>query len=50
LVQHIKRVSDDLLQIEEGSLYAAFERLLRAELVKAEWACPRQTGECGFRN
>jgi len=37
LAQHIKRVSDDLLQIEEGSLYPALQRLLKAELVKAEW-------------
>ena len=37
LVQHIKRTSDDLLQIEEGSLYPALQRLLKAELVKAEW-------------
>ncbi|HKV26098.1 MAG TPA: PadR family transcriptional regulator [Candidatus Acidoferrum sp.] len=37
LAQHIKRVSDDLLQIEEGSLYPALQRLLREELVKAEW-------------
>src|SRR5215467_9306530 len=37
LAQHIKRTSDDLLQIEEGSLYPALQRLLKAELVKAEW-------------
>jgi len=37
LVQHIKRTSDDLLQIEEGSLYPALQRLLKQELVKAEW-------------
>ena len=37
LAQHIKRTSDDLLQIEEGSLYPALQRLLRGELVKAEW-------------
>ena len=37
LVQHIKRTSDDLLQIEEGSLYPALQRLLKAELVQAEW-------------
>jgi transcriptional regulator len=37
LVQHIKRTSDDLLEIEEGSLYPALQRLLKAELVKAEW-------------
>jgi PadR family transcriptional regulator PadR len=38
LVQHIKRISQDLLQIEEGSLYPALQRLLKAELVTAEWA------------
>jgi PadR family transcriptional regulator PadR len=37
LVQQIKRTSHDLLQIEEGSLYPALQRLLKAELVKAEW-------------
>jgi transcriptional regulator len=37
LAQHIKRTSDDLLQIEEGSLYPALQRLLKQELVKAEW-------------
>jgi len=38
LVQHIKRTSRDLLQIEEGSLYPALQRLLKAELVKADWS------------
>src|SRR5437667_8778251 len=37
LVQQIKRTSNDLLQIEEGSLYPALQRLLKEELVKAEW-------------
>jgi transcriptional regulator len=37
LAQHIKRTSNDLLQIEEGSLYPALQRLLKAELVNAEW-------------
>jgi DNA-binding PadR family transcriptional regulator len=37
LAQHIKRASDDLLQIEEGSLYPALQRLLKEELVKNEW-------------
>jgi PadR family transcriptional regulator, regulatory protein PadR len=37
LVQHIKRISNDLLQIEEGSLYPALQRLLQDGLVKAEW-------------
>jgi len=38
LAQQIKRTSNDLLQIEEGSLYPALQRLLKEELVKAEWA------------
>ena len=37
LAQHIKRASDDVLQIEEGSLYPALQRLLKEELLKAEW-------------
>ena len=37
LVKHIKQVSDDLLQVEEGSLYPALQRLLKEKLVKAEW-------------
>jgi PadR family transcriptional regulator PadR len=37
LVQHIKRASNDLLQIEEGSLYPALQRLLKEGLLKAEW-------------
>jgi len=37
LAKHIKHVSNDLLQIEEGSLYPALQRLLKAGLVKAEW-------------
>jgi PadR family transcriptional regulator, regulatory protein PadR len=38
LAQHIKRMSNDLLQIEEGSLYPALQRLLQEGLVRAEWA------------
>jgi len=37
LAQHIKRTSNDLLHIEEGSLYPALQRLLKEGLVKAEW-------------
>jgi PadR family transcriptional regulator len=37
LGQHIKRTSNDLLQIEEGSLYPALQRLLKEELVKSDW-------------
>ena len=37
LAQQIKRTSNDLLQIEEGSLYPALQRLLKEGSVKAEW-------------
>jgi len=37
LLQHIKRTSHELLRIEEGSLYPALQRLLKEELLKAEW-------------
>ena len=37
LVQRIKQVSNDLLQVEEGSLYPALQRLLKAKLLRAEW-------------
>jgi len=37
LAQHIKQTSNDLLQVEEGSLYPALQRMLKAGWVKAEW-------------
>ena len=37
LVQHIQRTSKDLLQVEEGSLYPALQRMLKVRLVKARW-------------
>jgi PadR family transcriptional regulator, regulatory protein PadR len=33
----IKRLSDDVLTVEEGSLYPALQRLLLRTWVKAEW-------------
>src|SRR5579863_9047485 len=36
LAKHIKQASDDLLQIEEGSLYPALQRLLREGLLESE--------------
>lgn len=37
MVQHIKQRSRELLQVEEGSLYPALQRMLKENLVKAEW-------------
>ena len=36
LAKHIKQVSDDLLQIEEGSLYPALQRMLREGWLESE--------------
>jgi transcriptional regulator len=37
LVQRIQQGSRNLLQVEEGSLYPALQRLLKEGLVHAEW-------------
>ena len=37
IAQHIQQVSEYVLQVEEGSLYPALQRLLKAGLVKADW-------------
>jgi PadR family transcriptional regulator PadR len=37
LVQRIQQASQNLLQVEEGSLYPALQRLLKEGLVDAEW-------------
>src|ERR1700744_942861 len=37
LVQYIQQRSNNLLQVEEGSLYPALQRLVQAQHVKAEW-------------
>jgi PadR family transcriptional regulator PadR len=36
LAKHIKQVSDDLLQIEEGSLYPALQRMLKEGWLESE--------------
>ena len=43
LVQHIQQRSKNLLQVEEGSLYPALQRLLKGKLVKAEWTVSSST-------
>jgi transcriptional regulator len=37
IAQYIQQTSGDVLQVEEGSLYPALQRLLREEWVAAEW-------------
>jgi transcriptional regulator len=37
IAQHIRQVSDEVLQVEEGSLYPALQRLQIQGLVQSEW-------------
>ena len=37
IAQHIQEITDDVLQVEEGSLYPALQRLLLKGWVKGEW-------------
>lgn len=38
IAQHIKRLSREVLQVEEGSLYPALQRLRQRGWLKAGWA------------
>ena len=40
IAQHIQRLSQDVIQVEEGSLYPALQRMRQKGWIKAEW---RQT-------
>ena len=37
IAQRIHQLSNDLLRVEEGSLYPALERMLRSGWLQAEW-------------
>jgi PadR family transcriptional regulator, regulatory protein PadR len=37
IAQHIKLLSDEVLQVEEGSLYPALQRLELRGWIKSEW-------------
>lgn len=43
IVQHIQRASDELLRVEEGSLYPALHRMQQSGWIASEWAL-RETG------
>ena len=48
ITSHIQRVSDDLLRVEEGSLYPALHRMEQAGWVKAEWGTTEKNREARF--
>jgi len=37
IAEHIKQISEDVLTVEEGSLYPALQRMLVKGWVEAEW-------------
>jgi PadR family transcriptional regulator, regulatory protein PadR len=40
IAQHLQRLSNDVIRVEEGSLYPALQRMRQKGWIKAEW---RQT-------
>ena len=48
MTNHIQRVSNELLRVEEGSLYPALHRLKNEGLVRAEWATTENGREARF--
>src|SRR5690242_2371158 len=45
LAQAIKRASDELVHVEEGSLYPALQRMLKAGWLSAEWGISERNRE-----
>src|SRR3972149_5016834 len=37
IAQHLRQISDEVLHVEEGSLYPALQRLLAQRWVRAAW-------------
>ena len=48
IAQCIQEISDDVLQVEEGSLYPALQRLLVKGWVKAEWGSSENNRRARF--
>lgn len=43
IAKHIQRTTDDVLQVEHGSLYPALHRLERKGWVSARWSTPKSS-------
>ncbi|SRR6266700_350682 len=48
IAQRIQEISDDVLEVEEGSLYPALQRLLVKGWVKAEWGTSENNRRARF--
>lgn len=48
ITSHIQRISDDLLRVEEGSLYPALHRMEQDGWVRAEWGTTEKNRQARF--
>ena len=48
IAQYIRQISKDILQVEEGSLYPALQRLAVKGWVKAEWGMSEKNHRARF--
>ena len=48
IVLHIQKASDELLNVEEGSLYPALHRMEQSGWVRAEWAVTESSRKAKF--
>jgi PadR family transcriptional regulator, regulatory protein PadR len=48
ITTHVQRVSDDLLRVEEGSLYPALHRMEQQGWLKSEWGVTEKNREARF--
>ncbi len=48
IAQHIQEITDEVLQVEEGSLYPALQRLLLKGWVKGEWGTSENNRRARF--
>jgi transcriptional regulator len=48
ITSHIQRISDQLLRVEEGSLYPALHRMEQEGWVRAEWGRTAKNREARF--
>jgi transcriptional regulator len=48
ITEHVKRVSADLLRVEEGSLYPALRRMDQDGWLRSEWGMTEQNREARF--
>jgi PadR family transcriptional regulator PadR len=48
IVLHIQRASDELLSVEEGSLYPALHRMEQCDWIRSEWKVTDTNREAKF--